>query len=64
MSKHHCVCPDGYFVVLVATSVETSSPHQELKPGLDLLGPIQHLLYSVADLYEPIKDGTENNVSL
>lgn len=40
VSNTHQVCPKGFYLAIVSTTVETSSPEQELKPGLDLLGPI------------------------
>lgn len=63
VSHPHYVCPEKFFVVLVATTVETSNPHQELQPGLQLLGRIEHIFYSVADLFEPVDDGRSSNVS-
>ncbi|CAH8500040.1 unnamed protein product [Heterobilharzia americana] len=62
VSHPHYVCPEKFFVVLVATTVETSNPHQELQPGLQLLGRIEHVFYSVADLYEPVDDGRSSNI--
>jgi Rab GDP dissociation inhibitor len=39
--------------VLVSTFVETSNPKDELKPGLNLLGPILHQFWSVDPLFAP-----------
>ena len=41
VSYTHQVASKGYFIALVATTVETANPENELKPGLDLLGPIE-----------------------
>ena len=30
----------NFYVAVVSTTVETANPESELKPGLDLLGPI------------------------
>lgn len=57
------VCPENFYVVLVATTVETKNPHDELKPGLDLLGSIEQVFYSVEDLFEPLDDGRSSKVS-
>lgn len=38
-SSHH-VCPEGMHVAFVSTFVETEFPLEEIKPGLNLLGPI------------------------
>ncbi|KAK4469518.1 hypothetical protein MN116_007062 [Schistosoma mekongi] len=62
VSHLHHVCPEKFFVVLVATTVETSNPHQELQPGLQLLGRIEHIFYSTADLFEPVDDGKSTNI--
>lgn len=40
VSSDHKIASKGYYVALVATYVETANPEQELRPGLDLLGPI------------------------
>lgn len=41
VSYTHQVAAKGWFVALVSTTVETSDPEAEIKPGLDLLGPIK-----------------------
>ena len=40
VSFAHNVASAGHYVAIVSTTVETSNPEAELKPGLDLLGPI------------------------
>lgn len=40
VSATHSVAAKGYYIALVATYVETSNPENELKHGLDVLGPI------------------------
>lgn len=40
VSSAHNVCAKGKFIAMVSTTVETSNPEAELKPGLDLLGPV------------------------
>ena len=34
------VASKGWFVAMVATTVETANPEAEIQPGLNLLGPI------------------------
>lgn len=41
VSYAHNVCQKGYFLAIVSAFVETSNPELEIKPGLDLLGPIE-----------------------
>eukprot|EP00997_Jenningsia_sp_PLL12_P011879 NODE_966_length_1348_cov_68.831409_g802_i0.p1 GENE.NODE_966_length_1348_cov_68.831409_g802_i0~~NODE_966_length_1348_cov_68.831409_g802_i0.p1 ORF type:complete len:245 (-),score=80.45 NODE_966_length_1348_cov_68.831409_g802_i0:168-902(-) len=54
----HKVCPDGMYIALVSTTVETDNPEAELEPGLRLLGPVLEKFVSVSDLYAPMADGT------
>ncbi|KAA0187200.1 Guanosine nucleotide diphosphate dissociation inhibitor [Fasciolopsis buskii] len=63
VSSTHKVCPEKFYVALVATTVETPMPQQELKPGLDLLAPIDEVMFSLDNLYEPTEDGRESRVS-
>eukprot|EP01027_Heterolobosea_sp_BB2_P025629 GEZU01039334.1.p2 GENE.GEZU01039334.1~~GEZU01039334.1.p2 ORF type:complete len:444 (+),score=192.55 GEZU01039334.1:117-1448(+) len=58
----HKVAPQGKYIALVSTQVETDKPEDELKPGLELLGPIEEKFYSVSDTYEPISDGSQDKV--
>ncbi|KAH8860743.1 Rab GDP dissociation inhibitor alpha [Schistosoma japonicum] len=62
VSHQHNVCPDGFFLVYVATIVETSFPEKELEPGLKLLGSIEQVFYYVQDVYVPIDDGRKSRV--
>lgn len=62
VSYTHAVASKGFFLALVATTVETNKPENELKPGLDLLGPIKEKFIKVSDLFEPLDDGTANQV--
>ena len=41
VSFAHNVAAAGHYVAIVSTTVETDNPEGELKPGLDLLGPIE-----------------------
>lgn len=40
VSSAHNVCPKDIYVAMVSTIVETSTPELEIRPGLELLGPI------------------------
>ncbi|KAF8561171.1 hypothetical protein P879_09939 [Paragonimus westermani] len=64
VSHPHMVCPEGFFIAIVATTVETANPHDELKPGLDLLGKIEQVFYSVEDLLTPLNDGIQSQLFL
>ncbi|KAI8896575.1 GDP dissociation inhibitor [Globomyces pollinis-pini] len=62
VSAAHNVCGKDYYVAIVSTIVETSTPEKECEPGLALLGPIQERFVDITDLYEPIADGTTDHV--
>jgi len=62
VSYTHSVASQPNFIALVATTVETNTPREELKPGLSLLGKIEQIFYTESDLYEPIEDGTKSGV--
>lgn len=40
VSSTHNVCAQDIYVAIVSTIVETDKPELEIRPGLDLLGPI------------------------
>ena len=56
MDRHN-VAPKEKWLAFVSTTVETEDPEAELKPGLDLLGPILEKFVEVKDIYGPSNDG-------
>lgn len=62
MSSTHCVCPEGYYIAIVSTIIETDNPHVELEPAFKLLGDRIDTLMTISEIYEPIEDGTKDNV--
>jgi Rab GDP dissociation inhibitor len=56
------VCPAGWYIALVSTTVETANPPDELKPGLELLGPVAHQAVAVHDVYEPVIPGSQDGL--
>jgi len=62
VSYTHMVASKNFYLAIVSTTVETDKPEFELRPGLDLLGPIREQFFSVSDIYEPTDDGTGNQV--
>ncbi|XP_076369973.1 rab GDP dissociation inhibitor beta-like [Tachypleus tridentatus] len=62
VSYTHQVAAKGWFVAMVSTAVETSNPEEEIKTGLDLLGPIKQKFVWVSDVYKPKDDGQHNQV--
>ena len=52
-SYAHNVAPNGKYIAFVATEAETDDPQAELKPGVDLLGPVDEIFYETYDRFEP-----------
>lgn len=57
VSHTHQVAAKGWFVAMVSTTVETSDPEEEIRPALNLLGPIQQKFLTVSPVYKPTNDG-------
>ncbi|CDH52243.1 rab gdp-dissociation inhibitor [Lichtheimia corymbifera JMRC:FSU:9682] len=62
VSSNHNVCPKDMYLAIASTVVETDDPENEIKAGLDLMGPIHDKFVSVLDLEEPLADGTSDQV--
>lgn len=62
VSFAHNVAAAGHYVAIVSTTVETDNPEGELKPGLDLLGPIEQKFVSVDEVFMPTDNGLESKV--
>merc|ERR1711884_848181 len=56
------VASKGWFVAMVATTVETANPEAEIQPGLALLGPIKQKFIQISDVFEPSEDGTKSQL--
>lgn len=55
-SYAHNVAPKGKFIAFVSTEAETDKPEIELKPGIDLLGPVEETFFDIYDRYEPVNN--------
>lgn len=65
VSDKHNVVPQGKCLAIVAALVETDDPLRELDPGLQLFGStILDMFHTVADVYEPLEDGSKDGVFL
>nr|QBH73816.1 rab gdp-dissociation inhibitor [Carausius morosus] len=62
VSYTHQVAAQGWFVAMVSTTVETDNPELEIKPGLDMLGPVRQKFVVVSDFFEPTDDGTGSQI--
>lgn len=52
-SYTHNVAAKGKYIAFVTTEAETDQPEVELKPGINLLGPVDEIFYDTYDRYEP-----------
>lgn len=64
VSYAHNVASKGNFIAMVSTVVETNNPREELRPGLNLLGPIDQIFYKESDLLEPSNVGDKSNLHI
>lgn len=62
VSRNHKVAPEALYIASVTTIVETDNPEEELKPGLDLLGPILDKFVSVTPQEQPLESGEQDNI--
>ncbi|GER34202.1 Rab GDP dissociation inhibitor [Striga asiatica] len=60
-SYSHNVAPKGKFIAFVSTEAETDNPETELKPGIDLLGPVDEIFFETYDRYEPVNEPSLDN---
>lgn len=52
----------GIYVAIVSTIAEKASPDEDVMPGLQLLGPMLQRFVSVSTTYEPVGDGSANQL--
>jgi len=62
VSSAQNVSPKGFWIAIVSTVVETSTPENEIKVGLDLLGTIEEKFIGISDVFAPLSDGSEDKV--
>ncbi|KAL7223482.1 hypothetical protein ACSBR1_025016 [Camellia fascicularis] len=60
-SYSHNVAPKGKFIAFVTTEAETDNPEVELKPGIELLGPVDEIFFDTYDRYEPTNQHAVDN---
>ena len=62
VSYTHHVASKNWFIAMVSTTVETENPEVEIKPALDLLGPIRQKFVSISPIYKPTDAGAQSQV--
>lgn len=55
-SYSHNIAPKGKYIAFVSTEAETNNPEMELKPGINLLGPVDELFFDTYDRFEPVNE--------
>jgi len=60
-SYAHNVAPKGKYIAFVSTLAETDKPEVELKPGIDLLGPVDEIFYDTYDRFVPTNKHEEDS---
>merc|ERR1712039_624757 len=61
VSWAHSIAAKDKYVAIISTVVETANPQQEIKPALDLLGPILQMFVQVSDYKVPVDAGKETD---
>ncbi|XP_024028575.1 guanosine nucleotide diphosphate dissociation inhibitor At5g09550 [Morus notabilis] len=60
-SYSHNIAPKGKYIAFVLTEAETDDPKVELKPGIDLLGPVDEIFFDMYDRFEPTNQNDADN---
>lgn len=47
---------------MISTTVETDKPELEIRPAVDLLGNILEMFAQINPVFEPVDDGTADNL--
>ncbi|EDO19457.1 hypothetical protein Kpol_1002p106 [Vanderwaltozyma polyspora DSM 70294] len=62
VSDAHNICAKGHYLAIVSTIIETDTPSLELDAAFKLLGNIEEKFINVVELYEPVEDGSKDNI--
>jgi len=60
LSSDHEMCSSGYFIAIISTIAESTDSENEIKPALDILGPVSEKFYTISDLYVANSDFCDN----
>ena len=58
----HCVCKKGYYLAIISTMAETDNPVDELKPAMEIVGPVLETFDKISDLYQPVDTSFKGNI--
>lgn len=62
VSYGHGVAPEGMYIAVVSTTIETNNPEKEVQPALELLEPIMQKFVSVSNQLVPTEDGRRSQI--
>lgn len=62
LSDRHSVAPAGSLLAIVSTKCETADPRSEVNEGLAVIGDVAMRFDDIVDTFEPVNDGTADNV--
>jgi len=62
ISSEHRICPAGWYVAIISTTVETDDPEKEIEPAYRIMGTIKEKFTNVTDIYISRDDGKLDNV--
>lgn len=62
VSNAHAVCAKNLYIAIVAATVESKDPEAEIKPALDLLGPIKEMFVKVSPVEIPVHDAQKEGL--
>jgi len=62
VSSAHAVCAKGLYIAMISTMIETSNYELEIKPALELLGPVLEMFVKAYPIYHPTDDGKQSNL--
>ncbi|KAI8007638.1 Guanosine nucleotide diphosphate dissociation inhibitor 2 [Camellia lanceoleosa] len=60
-SYTHNVASKGKYIAFVTTEAETDNPEVELKPDIDLLGPVDEIFFETYDRFVPTNNHDVDN---
>ena len=58
----HCVCKKGYYLAIISTMAETDNPIEEIKPAMEVIGPVLEQFDKISDIYHPIDTSFKGNI--
>jgi len=61
VSYVHNVAPDGKYIAVVSTNVETKEPERELDVAMKFLGKVDEKFFWVTNCYRPVNDPAKDN---